>query len=532
MRKVSFLTSFLFLYILSYAQYPTDMTAFTKGQPVGINFYNGSSTIAMEIPPWTIGGEWHTYFMHDGNKTVTYSVPQAMEPNTSIDCTGKGGYFATAPIVSDPWKRSYSGIYSAHALTHPTQGSINIGFCHDENKNECGHEENTIDPAVKINCADSYQGYFAMVSAVWTPNTASDNWGQDGYKNDLGPILWPAWGFVAADGVTPTSQGLLQPSSIVSGGYIYIFVFDKGPLPAAGKQEEGRDRGIKLVRAPVSGCLDPAEYEVYYKDTAGDEQWLPSLPTGFTKENMLQYVRVKGPKSTDILPDEIADNTVALRFTAAKVNNTNYFIGCEEYLDSEDQTYTNGVGHARHHVALRFSNDLVHWSHREMIVETSEDWDASYFNYPIFLSADKWTNTAVDLDDFYIVGTHSQPPFINLINTLHVTRTTPMAMNFAASAAAPPPVKALLDPTSGMFYGVAPNPTMGSVQLKYGLSATANVQVTMHDITGRMLRSEGPVQRSQGSYVEDFDLSTLARGVYILELSADDEKRVYKVVRN
>jgi hypothetical protein len=332
MKKVLLLISVHLVGLCTFAQYPAEMDGYTVGQVMGINFYDGSSTIPMEIPPWTIAGGWHTYFMHNGTRTVTYSVPDPMAPNTSIDCTGKGPHFATGPLATDPWKRSYSGIYSAHNLNYPVMGSINIGFCHDENKNICPQTENTIDPSIPVACSQPYQGYFAMVSAVWTYSDASNDWGQDGFSNDVGPILWPSTGFVEPDGVTQASQGLLQPSSIVWNNYLYVFIVDKGPL--SGYAGDGRERGIKLVRVPVTGCLDPKQYQVYYKDPLGNVQWLSSLPAGFTKENMMQFVKVQGPKSSNILGDEAYDNTMAYRFTAARVNNENYFIGMEEYLQT------------------------------------------------------------------------------------------------------------------------------------------------------------------------------------------------------
>ena len=128
---------------------------------------------------------------------------------------------------------------------------------------------------------------------------------------------------------------------------------------------------------------------------------------------MLQYLKTPGPKSTGILTDEISGNTQAFRFAVAKVKNKDYFIGCEEYIDNSDSE--------RHHIALRFSYNLIDWSPRKKIIETSKNWDASRMNYPIFLSADGWTNTEVDLDDFYLIGTNSQSPFSRNLNRLHIT---------------------------------------------------------------------------------------------------------------
>lgn len=526
--KETLLLFFVFYFIswTSIAQYPSNMDSYVAGPAATVNFYNGSSSIAMEIPPWIIAGEWHTYLMHDGTRTYTYSAPAAMVPKTSVNCTGKGS-FATGPVASEPWRRSYSGIYSAHYLVDPLQGPIDIGFCHDENKNICGGPENTIDPYAGTDCSRPYKGYFAMVSAVWTPSNSSDNWGQKGYNNDLGPILWPSSGFVAPDGVSQASQGLLQPSSIISGGYIYVFIVDDGPL-SGNPQEEGRGRGIKLVRAPISGCLDAHQYQVYYKDTSGNVDWLPSLPAGFTKENLLQYVKVKGPKSTNILPDGPMDKTSTYRFTAAQVNNTDYFIGCEEYVDENDVSNIDGVRQARHHVALRFSEDLINWSPREMIVETSDDWNESAFNYPILLSADGWTNTAVDLNNFYIVGTHSQSPFLNPISMMNISNAAMPPVMTSSVSSMGSSARSVVELVSNVY----PNPTQGFCQLKYTLGSSANVQVAIYDVTGRQLEPAVSIQRPPGSYVEEFNLSAFAEGVYFIELMVDDQRRTYKVIRN
>lgn len=400
------------LQFISAAQYPVDMHNFLVADYGAINFKNPNHNLKFEIPPWTIAGGWHTYLIVNGSACYSFSAPDNLITNNTINCKKLALKLAVEPVENLPWKRNYCSIYTAHLITHPTEGNINIGFCHDENKNAC-HQQNTINPLIKPLCGTTtdYSAYFAMVSAVWTPNNENTNWGQKIYNNDLGPILWPSVGFIAPDG-TNASEGLLQPSSIISGGYIYIFIWDKGPLGNL-KSEDGKLRGIKLIRTTIANCTNPSLYEVYYKDLNGAVQWLPSLPKGFTKETMLQFLKIPGPKSTGILADEISGNTQAFRFAVAKVKNTNYFIGCEEYIDNNDKE--------RHHIALRFSYNLMDWSERKIIVETSTNWDISKMNYPIFLSADGWTNTTVDLNDFYIIGTHSQSPFSRKVNRLHIT---------------------------------------------------------------------------------------------------------------
>lgn len=512
----------------SSAQYPSYIVPFDSlfvSDIESVTFFDGSSEVSMEIPPWTIGGGWHTYFAHNGINTVTYSVPEAITPKEAINCADKGGYFATGPIEEDPWKRNYSGIYSAHQVQNPYAGTINIGFCHNENRNECKGGANSIDPSIPVDCNNDYQGYFAMVSAVWTPSSLGNDWGQQGYTNDLGPILWPSNGFVAGDGVTQVTQGLLQPSSIVYDGYIYVFVWDKGPMPGV-PNEEGRGRGMKLVRVALADDLDPTKYEVYHKDTAGNAEWLPSLPSGFTKEHMLDFTTVKGPKTTDILPDELSAGTEAFRFTAAQINGLDYFIGLEEYIDDRDVTYQNGVAQPRHHLAIRYSPDLINWSARVKVIETSDSWAASAFNYPIFLSDDGWTNTALDLTSFYILGTHSQSPFINPINIMHIIDPGPASAPQSILAQAP-----VFRSGSNRAVATAyPNPTTGAVNVTYSIPQEANVGIRVMDMMGNVLYVQNLANMEAGSYTANFDLSAFPRGVYLIQVNGGGERLNFKVV--
>jgi hypothetical protein len=556
------------------AQYPTNMNNYIVAGTSNVIFDDNSdcttflgitlscserSSVLMEIPPWTIGGGWHTYILHNGATTSTYSSPNDMISNGYINLQGLGPYAAVGPDASKPWKRNYSGIYSAHYLTHPTVGTINLGFCHDENKNICGGPGNTIDPSIKTDCSNSYQGYFAMVSAVWTPNVQSNNWGQQGYNNDLGPILWPSVGYVTQNNAAAT-QGLLQPSSIVSGGYVYVFIWDKGPLDPNLQGQEGLVRGIKLVRAPIAGCLDPTQYQVYYKDPSGNVEWLPSLPAGFTKENMLQYVGIPGPKATGILSDEVPGNTESFRFTAAQVNGQNYFIGCEEYVDNND--IVNGL--ARHHVALRFSYDLMNWSPREMIIETSGNWNASNFNYPIFLSADGWTNTAIDLNNFYVLGVHSQSPFPRAVNKMNIQFYVPPPPP-PPPPPSPPPCGTVAPASTGgvvankspclvqvaeavrdssvVFDGnsiqspsvypfsIFPNPVNGGFTVQYFHPVAGRIKALLCDDVGRVIKTIVYGNEPAGGIIKFIDISSFGPGIYFLKLMDNGNIRTAKIFK-
>ena len=151
MKPILILIAFSLCFSRSFAQYPTNLNnyIFNYSQfafhdedcrwigSIPVNCHE-SDRIHMEVPSWQIAGGWHTYFFSNGNQTNTYSDPQNMINSSSANIEGHGPYFAIGPEASKPWKRTYSEIYSAHQLQHPSQGLINIGFCHSENKNQSG----------------------------------------------------------------------------------------------------------------------------------------------------------------------------------------------------------------------------------------------------------------------------------------------------------------------------------------------------------------------------------------------------------
>jgi len=378
-----------------------------------------------EVPPWVITGEKRSYFFVDGQQTYIWSTTQSLTGNVLINLkkTAMGPYTATLPYRNSPdydagvnidnWKRNYHAIYCAHYLNHNTRGPMTLGFCHGENKNEvvgdCNngiHFQNTIQSNALIDCnaPDTYSGgvpyhegwdaYNGILSAAWMQNN-----GGQAFFNDLGPVAWPSTGYVTEDGIKCTS-GLRHPSSILVNDYLYIFFVDSGVFGSNIPQEEGRQEGIKVVRVHKDQALDPFGYRIYYKDPSGNISWEPSLPAGLTKENMLNYVGVKGPRSSDILNDTSL-NYQMIRFSAAKVKNTNYFIGVEQYIDLPDSNKVK--------VALRFSADLLNWSDRQLVIYSAATWEDSSLNYPIFTNQEGSSNTEIDLSDFYVLGSAHTP---------------------------------------------------------------------------------------------------------------------------
>jgi len=493
-----------------------------------------ANKMKMEVPPWMIPGGWHSYFMVDGSNSYVCSSPANLIVNSDLDIRGDGAgpYNVSTHALGGvgggcsnnvpDWSRVYYAIYSAEYFRHPAAGTVSLGFLHGENKDVCdgGNDcHNTINRDPSNVCpfkGDYWPRYNSFVCASWIPNNAATNWGQQYFSNEMGPIAWPCAGYLQPDG-GKASTGVNHPSSIQYNGDVYVFYHDSGPYAGLNpNDEEGRQEGIKVVRAPLDNALDPHAYQVYYRDPAGDEHWSPSLPAGFAKENLRDFLRVKGPKSTDLMGDEERNGYRDLRFSVARVRDRDYFIGVESYIDHSD-------GH-KYKTALRFSSDLLHWTDRRMIIDVASDFTTSLMNYPIFLSADGWSNSVVDEDDLYVLGTGA-----TITNVVYKKHITPAGQPRAQSAGGPVLSGGAVSALQVMQ--AAPNPGHGLFRLTYLINEYAIVRVNVLDMAGRRLVKGIPVQRSPGSYTETADLSGFAGGVYLLELVTDKEKRVLKVIK-
>jgi hypothetical protein len=538
--------------------------------------YTGSDRTKCEVPPWTIAGGWHTYFMVDGIQTWIFSSPGSIANSSEIDFrnNGVGPYLGGSPYWKDPnfsrtnpvdhWRRTYYNIYSAEYYSHPQAGTISLGFMHSENKNyvdknDCpdpdDRYQSTINPNVPIDCnyhdtysggnpyQDGYLAYHALVTAAWVPNNAQTNWGQQYFNNSLGPIVWPANGYVQSNWVS-ASQGVGGPSSITVGDYIYIFCGDIGPRGGVPVQE-GRGRGIRVLRVHKNDALAASNYKIYYKDPAGNVSWDPSLPAGLTKENMLNYVQTLGPKGTDVLNDVTGRNP-CMRFSVAKVKNTNYFIGVEEYIDENDLCshvhlrYDGSYGPvSKFKVALRFSNDLLNWSNRILIINSPNCWDYHNMRYPILLSADGWSNTEVDLNDFYVLGTGGIEKSVNKVR-IYIPPPPP------PDPPPPPPIDcpfpdmpceqpfrhATGSPKELQVEAVVfPNPSSASPKVRFNVPAKARVTIVLNDANGKTLTRVEDRVYERGTYLKEVDLLAKSPGVYLLQVKIGNAMRYLKIVK-
>lgn len=68
----------------------------------------------------------------------------------------------------------------------------------------------------------------------------------------------------------------------------------------------------------------------------------------------------------------------------------------------------------------------------------------------------------------------------------------------------------------------SPNPTTGSTTVRYALSATADVRVTVYDVTGREVAVVADARQEAGAYDAALDASRLAPGAYVVHLATSD----------
>lgn len=521
-----------------------NLQSYTISNVTTVNFRANKAAnkgkIKTEVPPWIIPGNWYSYLFVDGFGTNMWSTPSPLSTTGTIDLKrlGEGPYnVSNCYIKSDAfenlkpgydWKRTYHAIYSAALINHTKYGKVSLGFLHGENKNFVeGNAQNpasrkyrnTIQKNVPIVPDDhsTYSGgspylegwlaYNSIISAAWVPNNEETNRGRQFFSNELGPIVWPSTAYVTEQGVKATC-GLSHPSSIVHGDYVYVYYVESGAYSSDVPNDEGRHEGIKVARAPLNDALDPQSYQVYYKAPNGAESWNRSLPAGFTKEKMLDFVAVQGAKSYDIMDD---DQNVwqEIRFSAAKVENTDYFIGVEEFIDHADNNLWK--------IAIRFSADLVHWTDRKLIVRAAPEWNDIRVNYPIFLSRDGRSNTEVDIKDFYIIGT--DPGVQNGVNKIRLQANP--NMSFATS---------YWLQSMGLQNSVFPNPNTGPFTLYYSIDSISPVEITMCSILGQqmnMWRGE----KKAGNHRLEFDITGYPAGIYLVAIKTRNRYNIYKILK-
>ncbi len=486
-----------------------------------------------EAPPWVIKGGLYQYFLTTHFTAMWSSqVSMATPENQHFFIGGNkvdygphylvasshwwGKFYDPAHLQSsaykfrehwqnDHWRRNYNGIFSAHVIEDTREQPILFAVSHGENKNELikGYlYQNSVRTSFKADpknpltysggnpYQDCWEAYFGFLNGNWIEYSKETDWGNK-YLNDLGPIAWPSAGYINKDG-TQASNGLRHPSSIIHDGYLYIFVLDASLDGSA---------GIKLIRALLKDLKNPQHYEAW-----SDGKWLPALPEGFRKELAADYFATKGPESTPVFtPDR---NTV--RFSVAKFNDAQQsFVGVEEFLTSDGAI----------HAALRYSKDLKKWSERS-IFYTAGSWEHSELRYPIFLNKDGSSNTEIDKDEFYILGTKEG----GIVTKVHFKSTPAPEMRSTFA-----PVVSIQESK----LSVSPNPSTNTFNIKIPIEEASMIEAKVYDIEGRYTHIGIKENITFYPYVYEaqVDTSSLPAGVYVLRIQLNDKiinKRLIK----
>lgn len=69
-----------------------------------------------------------------------------------------------------------------------------------------------------------------------------------------------------------------------------------------------------------------------------------------------------------------------------------------------------------------------------------------------------------------------------------------------------------------------PNPANGTTTIRYTLEASADIQLDIFDVSGKLVMSLDRAQRSAGSHQVEFDTTNLQEGVYFYTLSVNGSK--------
>lgn len=347
-----------------------------------------------ETTPWIVRGGWRGYYLST-DYTYFCATPDSLA-SSSVSLRPEYCAQVSARATSTPWLRNYGGVFSAYVKDPGTDNPLILAAIHGENKNERLYGsglliQNTVDTDFTANpkfdahtcasgyssagvysdCDDAYNGFVSLAHEAFTPAT---QYARQPMQND-GPIVWPADGYVKANG-SKASMGVRHPTFFSDGTYLYVFYLDMSPA----------SWGIKVARAPLASMPASGGFKVY--DGTGFNT--SALPAGFSRDAISSFYASRGGASVCV----IACVGFPTRFSVARVNGTNSsYVGVLEYIATDGQARTQ----------LAASDDLVHWT-EPVTVHWTPGWASNDMHYPVLMDTDGWTNTAIDIDDFYVVG--------------------------------------------------------------------------------------------------------------------------------
>ena len=77
---------------------------------------------------------------------------------------------------------------------------------------------------------------------------------------------------------------------------------------------------------------------------------------------------------------------------------------------------------------------------------------------------------------------------------------------------------------------IYPNPGDRVFTVKYAITCETPVNLSLYDVTGRLVRVLINENQKSGSYQRTLDLSELAQGIYFVRLSVDNQTTVQKLI--
>ena len=295
------------------------------------------------------------------------------------------------------WRRTYYGILDSVVVTGKDGKKYILAATHGENKNEIingqKYKNNVKDLSTTYGDTeysgyvdgiyqDNWENYFGFIGLCIVP-LDNANW-KNMQSFDKGPILWPAMGYLTADGQRTASHGLRHPSLFVDKDWIYLYYLDTG----GGSLGFGRDVGVKVARAPLSTLGAPGSFKNYFYDNF--EQ--PSLPSGYAL-NSRDALKKMGSKAANTV---IGGNIT--RFSVAKLNGTKYYLGVYEEIQNDGKVC----------IKLTASTDLVNWGPASTVPGTTYgSWEAGRSHYTLMYNLALDDHNNVDASGFYLMGTQS-----------------------------------------------------------------------------------------------------------------------------
>jgi hypothetical protein len=193
-------------------------------------------------------------------------------------------------------------------------------------------------------------------------------------------VVWPDTGYHDAE--DRVINGFGSGTALVRDGFVYLY-FTGGSRS---------DYGLKVARVAIDRALDPTAYEVY--DGVG---WGRSLPEGFTKEAMADFMDVPGGPTATLVSG--VGEGLAIHTMVARVSTGGY-VAVEEALAAGGWW-----------LRLRYAPDGLAFGEPFLVAAEAPSFTEGALNYPLLATPDHRSDE-IDPEAFFIVGSsHEASPF-------------------------------------------------------------------------------------------------------------------------